>query len=124
MRKMVFLLLSLAFISPGCADHTIEREICYEGIVIGKIRSWGGGIAVSMKEPTFSTHQWRGYEHVIEALNISDGLHHTGEKIYFTARMATNEEQIFPMSADGDESDKSIVFVLDVSSITCPIYDD
>ena len=121
---MVFVLFSLAFISPGCADHSIEPEVCYEGIVIGKIRTWGGGIAISMEEPTFSTHQWRGYENVIEALNISDGLYQTGEKIYFTARTATNEEQSFPMSADGDESDKPMVFVLKVSATKCPISND
>jgi hypothetical protein len=56
MIKMVFVLLSLTVISVGCADHSIEQQICYTGIVIGRIRSAGDGIAVSMEETTFSTN--------------------------------------------------------------------
>ncbi len=120
----MYVLMSLVVIAPGCENHTIQPQACYEGIVIGKIRSWGGGIAVSMQETTFSTHNWQGYDNVIEALNIPHELYQTGEKIYFNARSATQEEQIFPISADGDESNKPIVFVSKVSSIKCPTSND
>jgi hypothetical protein len=120
MRKIGFVLLLLTCLSSGCVDHSIEQEICYQGIVLGKIRSAGGGIAVSMEDITFSTHQWRGYQNVIEALNVPLDAYKTGEKIYFTDRTATHDEQVFPISADGDESNKPIVYLLEISSINCP----
>jgi hypothetical protein len=122
-RNMAFILPSLIFVALGCVDNRIEAQICYEGIVIGKFRSWGGGIAVSMEESTFSTHRWRGFENVIEALNISQDVYEPGEKIFFTGRLATKKEQVFAMSADGDESDKPVVYIDLVSTINCPTYD-
>lgn len=77
-----------------------------------------------MEETTFSTHQWRGYQNVIEALNIPHELYQNGEKIYFTGRIATQEEQIFSISADGRESNKPIVFVANVSLVNCPAAND
>lgn len=65
-----------------------------------------------MTESVFSSHQWRGYGNVIEALNIPHHLYEPGKRIYFTARFATEEEKVFPITADGDESAKPLVYVL------------
>lgn len=94
------------------------QEECYKGIVIGKIRSWGGGLAVSMEKNAFSNHQWRGYSNVVEALGIDMNLA-PNTVIYFNARFATEEEKNYPVSADGDESAKPIIVVSNVSLISC-----
>jgi hypothetical protein len=121
--KAMILFLLLALVTSRCSDHSVNPEICHEGTVIGKIRSWGGGIAVSMKEPTFSSHEWHGFENVVEALNLPYDLK-PGEKIYFFARLASENESTFPVSSDGDESSKPIIFVLEFSSVKCPAIDD
>ena len=119
MNTMIPFLL-LALIISGCVDDSVAPPTCYEGTVIGKIRSWGGGVAVSMETSTLSTHEWNGFQHVIEALNIPRDFWVRGQKIYFTARPATKEERLYFVSADGDESAKPIIFVKNFSTIECP----
>jgi hypothetical protein len=76
-----------------------------------------------MEETTFGTHEWRGHHNVIEALDVPFDAYQTGEKVYFTARPATHDEQAFPISADGDESNKPILYVLEISSINSTSFD-
>ena len=105
----------------SCVDDSVEPQTCHEGTVVGKIRTVGGGLAVSMEDATFSNYKGRGFKNVIEAVNISHDLYKPGDKIYFTARRATKEEQVFAISADGDESEKPIVFVEWVSTTMCSL---
>lgn len=121
MQRVMLILSTLILILAGCVDDSVESKICHEGFVLGKIRSAGGGIAVSMTDSTLSTHNWRGFKNVVEALNISVDLYKPGEKIYFIARRATEHEQFFVITADGDESEKPIVFVEQVSKTKCAI---
>ena len=92
---------------------------CYQGTVIGKIRSGGGGLAVSLNSTEFGAHQWRGYNNVVEALNLNL-VYPIGSKIYFKARAATDQEKMFIITADGDESAKPIIYVTVVSTESCP----
>ncbi len=117
---MASIILLLAGIFQGCTYNSMPEHICFEGEVIGRIRSGGGGIAVSMDTPSFGSHRWRGYKNVIEALNIPHELYQPGQRIFFRARQATEEEKSFPITADGDESEKPIVYVLAVSAVGCP----
>ena len=121
MKKIELLLLCIILIVAGCVDDSVESRICHEGIVLGKIRSAGGGIAVSMTDSSFSTHRWRGHNNVIEAINIPADIYKPGEKIYFTARRASTCEQTFAISTDGDESEKPVVFVEQVSTTKCTV---
>ena len=89
--------------------------------MLGKIRSAGGGMAISMTDSTFSNHKWRGFNNVVEALNIQLDQYKPGDKIYFIARRATIEEQFFVTTADGDESEKPTIFVEQVSTSKCTI---
>lgn len=116
------LLLPFIFFNvAGCIDNSVELRLCHEGIVVGKIRSAGGGIAVSMTNSTFSNRHWRGHKNVVEALNVPAHLYKPGEKIYFTAHRATPREQTSVISADGDESEKPIVFLEQVSTTGCTL---
>ena len=118
--KTMILFLLLALITSNCSNESFDAQICYEGTVIGQIRSAGGGVAVSMETSALSTHEWKGFQHVIEALNIPRDFWVPGQKIYFTARPGTAEEKGYIISADGDESAKPIIFVIAFSNIKCP----
>ena len=122
--KTIILVLLSGLIFSTCADDPVSSEICHEGVVIGKIRSSGGGIAVSMKDSRLSDHNWNGFDNVVEALNIPETLGVSGKTIYFFARPATDNEKWFAVSADGAESAKPIIFVLEVSSYKCPETED
>lgn len=111
--------LLLALITTNCANESFDTQFCYEGTVIGQIRSAGGGVAVSMETSALSTHEWKGFQHVIEALNIPRDFWVPGQKIYFTARPGTADEKGY-ISADGDESAKPIMFVIAFSTLECP----
>ena len=117
------LFVLLALTTSSCVydslDASLDTQICYEGTVIGKIRSWGGGVAISMESSALSTHEWRGFQHVIEALNIPRDFWVPGQKLYFSARPGTDEE-IGYRSSDGDESAKPIIFVTAFSTVECP----
>lgn len=115
--KVIILFLSLAFVNLRCTEEeTVNNQTSYEGSVIGKIRSGGGGIAISMRNSTFSKHQWQGFPNVVEALNVPDSLKQSGKHLFFSARVATQEERVFIITADGDESVKPIIVVTKVSA--------
>lgn len=116
---LLFIFLLLSLISINCTDDSMDVQRCYEGTVIGKIRSAGGGVAVNMETPGLSTHEWNGFQHVVEALNIPRDFWVPGQKLYFTARPATREEQ-GPVTADGNESVKPLIFVITFSTVDCP----
>lgn len=111
------LIFSLAISS--CQEKDELTPGCYQGTVIGKIRSNGGGLAVSVISTEFGTHQWRGYNNVVEALNLKID-YSSGTKIYFKARTATEQEKMYPITADGDESAKPIIYMTAVSTELCP----
>lgn len=116
---LVFLLLSSIYF--GCKEESSGTQgKCYQGIVIGKIRSSGGGVAISMNETDLSTHEWKGFKNVVEALNFPDSLWQSGKKVFLICRQPTESEKIYPISADGDESAKPIVFVLKIATSKCP----
>ncbi len=110
-------LISLAF--SGCSDEPFPTQVCHEGVVIGKIRSVGGGIAVSMSDASFGSHEWRGHKNVVEALNIPRDLT-PGAEIYLFARFATEKERSGIITADGDESKKPVIYVLKYGLEGCP----
>lgn len=116
--KLIIRLLVVLLIA-GCTKDSPE-EGCYHGIVLGKIRSGGGGVAISMFESDFSNHIWHDYNHVVEALNIPRDQWTPGKTIYFIARNVTEEEKSFFITADGDESAKPIIYVLKYSFNGCP----
>ena len=80
MKNIVLLFLCIILIVAGCVDDSVESRICHEGIILGKIRSAGGGIAVSMTDSSFSTHRWQEHNNVVEATNVPADLYMPGEK--------------------------------------------
>jgi|GEM_PF-1617211 len=111
------LLFTVTFSS--CKDEEPENSVCQQGTIIGRIRSGGGGPAVSVHSSVFGEHSWGGYSNVVEALNLPTGLS-AGTKIYFKARPATQEERSYVITADGAESAKPIIYVTAVSTNMCP----
>jgi len=69
----------------SCKDEEQDYSLCQQGTIIGKIRSGGGGPAVSVNSTVFGKHSWRGYNNVVEALNLKQN-YASGTKIYFKAR--------------------------------------
>jgi hypothetical protein len=114
-----FLFFIFCFSIVSCTDTDEVLSNCHEGIIIGKIRSAGGGIAVSVNSPHFGGHEWRGYKNVVEALNL-ERTYLPGTKIYFKARPAVESEKLYIVTADGDESAKPIIWVTKVSNVGCP----
>lgn len=110
-------LLSIVLCLYSCQEQ--EAPACYEGTVIGRIRSGGGGPAVSVNSTAFGSHEWGGYQNVVEALNLGFDFA-PGSKIYFQARPATEQERSYPVTADGNESAKPVIFVTAVSTESCP----
>lgn len=108
MKKFIYLLLVLTLFS--CSKE-IQKTSSYEGIVIGKFRSWGGGIGLSMNDNTFSNITYNGNNHVVEALNIPTSLPNFAI-VKFNARVATDKEKTFAISADGFEG-APIIFITD-----------
>lgn len=90
-----------------------------QGIVIGKIRSAGGGWAVSLKKNYKGAVNWKEYKNVVEVLNIPEDLKVEGATLYFSSREATTEEQ-GPVTADGDETIKRVLYGLEFSATECP----
>ena len=121
MKTNILAFLLLATISVGCNKESSDPQAkCHEGIVIGEIRSNGGGVAISMNDSDLSTHEWNGFKNVIEALNVPDSLWQDGKKVFLICRQPTESEKVYPISSDGDESAKPIVYVLKISTIKCP----
>lgn len=110
MKKYLYIFSTLLFFS--CSKQTQKTAVKdYEGIVIGKFRSWGGGIGLSMNNNTFSNISYKEYNHVVEALNIPTNLPNF-TAIKFNARFATDAEKTFAESADGFELAPKI-FIID-----------
>lgn len=113
--------LLIAFISftilflASC--QKVDTE-CMKGEVIGKIRSSGGGLAVSLNKNYKGTVTWQGHKNVIELLNIPDTYKTEGNTIYFQSRPTTDED-ITPITADGDESIELILYGEKFSEHSC-----
>lgn len=75
---------------------------------------------MSLENSELSNHEWNGFENVVEALNVPDSLWRPGEKFYFEGRAATEEEKIYMITADGDESAKPVIFLTSISHDSCP----
>lgn len=121
MNKNILILFLLTSISVSCSKEFSDPQTkCHQGTVIGRIRTSGGGPAISLNDTDLSTHEWKGFENVVEALNMPDSLWQIGKKVFLFARPATKSERAYPVSADGDESAKPIIFVLKISTTKCP----
>lgn len=118
-KVLLLSILLFAVTFSSCKDDEQDYSLCQQGTIIGRIRSGGGGPAVSVKSSVFGKHSWRGYNNVVEALNFKQN-YASGTKIYFKARPATQEEKTYVITADGDESAKPIIFVTAVSTESCP----
>jgi len=103
----------------SCKEDEPDYSVCQQGTIIGRIRSGGGGPAVSVNSSVFGKHSWGGYSNVVEALNLKQNFA-SGTKVYFKARPATQEEKAYAITADGAESAKPIIFVTAVSTDACP----
>ncbi|SFT35060.1 hypothetical protein SAMN05216474_0039 [Lishizhenia tianjinensis] len=90
-----------------------------QGTVIGKIRSSGGGLAVSLHKHYHKAVKWQGHKNVIELLNIPEDMQLEGTTIYFKSRIATTEEQGI-ITADGEESLKLVLYGKNFSIDACP----
>jgi hypothetical protein len=112
-------LIGLAFLLCFSSCQEQLPPVCYEGTVLGRIRSGGGGPAVSVHSSAFGKHEWGGNQNVVEALNLGFDFP-SGTKIYFQARLATEQERMFFVTADGNESAKPVIFVTAVSTEICP----
>jgi hypothetical protein len=73
-----------------------------------------------MSNATLNSHEWNGYNNIIEALNIPHDLR-PGTMIYFFARLPSKQESQFPITTDGGESNKPLIFVLRFSEVSCPL---
>lgn len=118
-KALLLPILLLAVTFSSCKDEEQDYSLCQQGTIIGRIRSGGGGPAVSVNSTVFGKHSWRGYNNVVEALNLKQN-YASGTKIYFKARPATEEEKSYIITADGDESAKPVIFVTAVSTDRCP----
>ncbi len=98
MKKYLFIFSAVLLFS--CSKEI--QKTSYEGIVIDRFRSGGGGIGLSMNDNTFSDVSYRGNNHVVEALNIPIGIP-KNTIIKFDAREATEVEKNFTRTADGFE---------------------
>lgn len=103
----------------GCNQNEDMSSTCHGGTILGKIRGGGGGVAISMDDSSFGAHSWHSASNVVEALNVPDSLWVEGMRLYFIARPATETEKSFLISADGDESDKPLIFVTKFSRNDC-----
>lgn len=92
---------------------------CMHGTVLGKIRSEGGGLAVSLDKKYQGAVSWQYSKNVIELLNISPEYREPGTKIYFSSRIASEEEQGV-VTADGDESIDLVLYGTKFSHSECP----
>lgn len=108
------ILLFLSFYSCKKIDAT-----CMQGNVVGKIRSSGGGLAVTLNKKYKNTVHWKGHKNIVEVLNIPLDMSEEGTTIYFTSRIATTVEQ-GPISADGDEGIKLVLYGKEFNKNVCP----
>jgi hypothetical protein len=89
-----------------------------EGTVIGKIRSGGGGLAVSLDRNYKKSVSWQNHQNVVEVLNIPESLNKGGTTVYFTSRIATEEEKGL-ITSDGDETIDLVVYGTEFNEEGC-----
>ncbi|MGJ3235265.1 hypothetical protein [Marivirga sp.] len=118
MKKTIILLLgfSILVFLTGCEDVEFQ---CLSGEVIGKIRSSGGGLAVSLDQDHEQAVSWQGEKNVIVLLNIPDNYQSSGTTIFFTSRPATVKEKGH-ITDDGDESIELVLYGLEFNDNECP----
>lgn len=116
--KLLTLLITIGILTNCTPEQISPEELCIKGEVIGKIRTAGGGLAVSLDEPREGAVTWQGEENVIELLNIPVELTFPGTVIYFEAREAKQSEQ-GPISADGEETINLLLFGTYFSDVGC-----
>ena len=115
----VFLILIISGLLFSCDDEILEPSVqCIEAEVIGKIRTAGGGIAVSLANPIEGVVTWQGHDNVVELLNVPVEFTFPNTVIYFKAREAKEGER-GPVSADGDESIELILYGSEFSDKGC-----
>lgn len=123
MKKLfcILFVLSFIFLSLGCNDDDDINRLdfnCMQGTVIGRIRSSGGGLAVSLNKPYEGSVAWQGAMNVIELCNIPDEYRAIGTNIFFSSKRAEPGE-CGPVTADGDESIRLVLFGERFSSENC-----
>ncbi|MGK7391105.1 MAG: hypothetical protein ACNS60_12170 [Candidatus Cyclobacteriaceae bacterium M2_1C_046] len=115
----LILILLFSFTLFGCEDEEIALEFpCMEGEVIGKIRTGGGGLAVSLSTPIDGAVTWQDRDNVVEVLNIPVQLTVEGTTIFFTAREAREGER-GPITSDGDETIQMVLYGKEFSDRGC-----
>lgn len=119
MKRTLFIFTIAAIVAVSNSSCKKLDHQCMKAEVIGKIRTAGGGLAVSLKRNYKQTVFWKGKKHVIELLNIPVELKKPGSKFYFTSRIATANDK-GPITADGDESIKLVLFGEKFDQSTCP----
>lgn len=119
MNKTLSIFILSAFIFGCNDDEILPQPNCIQGEVVGKIRSAGGGIAVSLADSIPGSVTWQEHENVIELLNVPVEYTFKGTPIYFKGREAKEGEQ-GPISSDGDESIQLIFYGTEISNIGCP----
>lgn len=114
---IIILLFSIFLFSCEEEDISVEYP-CMQGEVLGKIRTGGGGLAVSITGPLDGAVTWKDRDNVIELLNIP--VEHTveGTIIYFNARKAKEGER-GPITSDGDETIELILYGKEFSNQGC-----
>jgi hypothetical protein len=119
MYKTISIFILSASLLSCNNDEVLPQANCIEGEVVGKIRSAGGGIAVSLAEPMSGSVSWQEHENVIELLNVPIEFTFAGTPLYFKAREAKEGER-GPISSDGDESIQLVLFGTEISNVGCP----
>jgi hypothetical protein len=91
---------------------------CREVTVICKIRDNGGGLAVALDKKYQKSVSWQGHQNVVELLNIPESFTDGGTTIYFSSRIATEEEKGL-ITTDGDETIDLVVYGTEFSDVGC-----
>lgn len=119
MKNLLILVLLVLAACSSDDDSDQVRYDCLKGETIGKIRSSGGGLAVSLEEPIPLSVTWEGHANVVELLNMPENFKDEGDVFFFSARKATEAER-GPITADGNESINLILYGLEFDSSSCP----
>ena len=118
--KTIFILALLGLAACSSDDDgDLARYDCLKGETIGKIRSSGGGLAVSLEEQIPLSVTWQGRANVVELLNMPGEFKDEGDEFYFSARQASETER-GPITADGNETISLILYGLEFDASSCP----
>lgn len=119
MKKLLLVILFFSFLACSSDDDSSSVYECLEGTTIGKIRSNGGGLAVSLQKPIPNAVTWQGHQNVVELLNIPEDFADEGSEFYFSARLSDAAERGI-VTADGDETIELILYGLKFNVSQCP----